>query len=316
VQQTVSGTAQLAVAQNGTAVFLSGGAAQNTVVQVGRDGSERPLLTTPQGYKDPRYSPDGTRLAFEITTGSLGDLWIYNLASATTTRLTFGSENLYPVWSPDGRRIAFTSRQTGIAGLWWASTDGSGQPEQLIPGNQLRFPSSFTPDGHTLLYRESAPQTGMDLYALPLDGDRTPVPVLVTPFNENSPELSPDGHWLAYTSDQSGRYEIYLRAYPGGGAQWQVSANGGTEPVWSPDGRVVYYRQGSRVMSASLRFDESAHILKRDSLFTGPYLENVRWPEFDIRPDGGAFVFVRVGQSTVRPVVVINWVAALERRGE
>ncbi|MGD8869388.1 MAG: hypothetical protein PVI01_17345, partial [Gemmatimonadales bacterium] len=316
VQQTASAAAQVALADNGTAVFLSGGSERNTVVEVDRSGTEHPLLSAPQGYKDPRYSPDGGRLAFEITNGNLGDLWIYDLASATTTRLTFGSENLYPVWTPDGRRIAYTSRQAGLAGLWWTAADGSEQPEQLIGGTEIRFPGSFTPDGQTLLYREISPQTGFDIYALPLDGDREPRPVLVTPFNESSPELSPEGRWLAYVSDQSGRYEVYLRGYPEGGAQWQVSAAGGTEPVWSPDGHELYYRQGQQVLAAQLGLGEDARVLGRDSLFAGPYYENVRWPEFDVHPDGDRFVFVRVGRSTIRPVVVINWRDELARRNE
>jgi len=316
VQMTVTFAAQLAVARNGTAVFLTGGSARNTIVQVRRDGGERTLLATPRNYQHPRYSPDGSRVAFEILNGSQGDLWIYDLSSATMTRLTFTSENLYPVWTPDGRRIAFTSRRAGVASLWWTTTDGSGQAVELLPGDVFRFPGSFTPDGRTLLFRQTSPETGMDLYALPLDSDRTLVPILVTPFNENSPQLSPDGRWLAYASDQSGRYEIYLRAYPDGGAQTQVSAAGGSEPAWSPDGRVLYYRQEGRLMAARLRLEASAQVLGRDSLFSGPYYENVRWPEFDVSPDGNRFLFVRLGASDVRMVVALNWVAGLKRGGE
>jgi serine/threonine-protein kinase len=304
----------LAVAQNGTVVFLSGGEALNTVVLIDKQGTETPLLTTPKEYKDPRFSPDGRRLAFEIAQGNEGDLWIYERDQATLTRVTFGSENLYPVWSPDGTRIAYTSRQSGIAGLWWKPLDGSGSEEQLLSGAELRFPGSITPDGTALFYRETAGATGFDIHSVSLTGDRTREPVLVTSFNESSPEISPDGKWLAYVSDQSGRNEVYVRRWPDGGAEWQISTDGGTEPVWDPDGRTLYFRRTPSVIAATLAMSEAAlTVVRRDSLFSGQYFENVRWPEYDITPDGEQFVFIKLGDSTVRPVVVLNWVEQAKR---
>jgi Tol biopolymer transport system component len=304
----------LAVASNGTAVFLSGGEALNTVVLVDKQGRETPLLTAPKEYKDPRFSPDGRRLAFEIAQGNEGDLWIYERDQATLTRVTFGSENLYPVWSPDGRRLAYTSRQSGLAGLWWKPLDGSGTEEQLLPGAELRFPSSITPDGNTLFYRETAAATGFDIHRVSLSGERTSTPVLVTPFNESSPQISPDGRWLAYVSDQSGRNEVYVRRWPDGAAEWQISTDGGTEPVWDPDGRTLYFRRTPSLIAATLTLSETAlTVVRRDSLFSGPYFENVRWPEYDISHDGEQFVFIKLGDSTVRPVVVLNWIEQVER---
>jgi serine/threonine-protein kinase len=304
----------LAVARNGTAVFLSGGEALNTVVLVDKQGTETPLLTSPKEYKDPRFSPDGRRLAFEIAQGNEGDLWIYERDQATLTRVTFGSENLYPVWSPDGKRLAYTSRQSGIAGLWWKPLDGSGTEEQLLAGAELRFPGSITPDGSTLFYRETAAATGFDIHGVSLTGERTSTPVLVTPFNESSPEISPDGRWLAYVSDQSGRNEVYVRRWPGGAAEWQISTDGGTEPVWDPDGRTLYFRRTPSLIAATLALSETAlTVVRRDSLFSGPYFENVRWPEYDLSPDGEQFVFIKLGDSTVRPVVVLNWIEQIER---
>jgi serine/threonine-protein kinase len=314
VAQDASSGPHLSVARNGTAVFLSGGDALNTIVFVDREGRETPLLTLPKNYKDPRLSPDGKRLAFEIAQGNQGDIWTYELEQATLTRQTFGSENLYPVWSADGAAMAYSSRQSGIAGLWWKPLDGSGAEEQLLGGAEIRFPGSITPDGQTLFYRETAAGTGFDLYSLPLEGDRTPEAVLVTPFNESSPQISPDGQWLAYVSDQSGRNEVYVRRWPGGSAEWQISTNGGTEPVWDPDGRMLYFRNPPTVLAAALQLTgASLTVTRRDSLFSGRYYENVRWPEYDITPDGEHFVFVKLGSSTVRPVVVLNWVEELKR---
>jgi serine/threonine-protein kinase len=317
VAQNASGGAHLAVARNGTAVFLSGGEARSTMVLVEKDGRETPLLNAPKDYKDPRFSPDGSRLAFEIAHGNEGDLWVYELDQGTLSRLTFSSENLYPVWSPDGTRIVYTSRQSGIAGLWRKPLDGSGQEEQLLAGSEIRFPGSITPDGKTLFFRETAAGTGFDIYSMALEADPTPEPILTTPFNESSPQVSPDGRWLAYVSDQSGRNEVYLRRWPSAGAEWQISADGGTEPVWDPDGRVLYFRKVPSLMAATLDFGGAGvTVVRRDSLFSGPYYENVRWPEYDISPDGTRFAFVRLGTSGVRPVVVLNWVEELKRGAE
>ncbi len=317
VAQNASGGAHLDVARNGTAVFLSGGEARNTLVLVDKTGREVPLLTVPKDYKDPRFSPDGSRLAFEIAHGNEGDLWVYELGQGTLSRLTFGSENLYPVWTPDGRSIAYTSRRSGIAGLWWKPLDGSGQEEQLLAGSEIRFPNSITPDGKTLFFRETAAGTGFDIHSMTLDGDRSSTPVLVTAFNESSPQISPDGRWLAYVSDQSGRNEVYLRQWPGGAAEWQISADGGAEPVWDPSGRTLYFRRVPTVLAASLEFgDAGVTVVRRDSLFSGPYYENIRWPEYDISPDGRHFAFVRLGVSGVRPMVVLNWTEELKRGAE
>jgi serine/threonine-protein kinase len=314
IARTPSGTPHLSLARNGTAVFLRGGSAENTIVFVDRAGREAPILAQARDYKDPRFSPDGRRLAYEILEGNEGDIWIHEFDRATAARLTFGSENLYPVWTPDGRRVAFTSRRSGIAGLWWKAADGSGDAEELIGGSAIRFPGAFTPDGQTLLYRETAPASGFDIHALPLDGERTPRPVVATSFNESSPMLSPDGHWMAFVSDQSGRNDVYARAFPDGTSDYQISAGGGTEPVWDPDGRRLYYRRGGTLMQATLTLGDRVGVTRRDSLFSGPYLENVRWPEYDIHPDGDRFVFIKLGRTAMMPVVVLNWVEDLARQ--
>jgi len=314
IARNALGVAHLSVARNGTAVFLRGGSAENRIVFVDRTGRETPVLAAPRDYKDPRFSPDGRRLAYEVREGNEGDIWVYEFDRATATRLTFGSENLYPVWTPDGTRLAFTSRRTGIAGLWWKAADASGDAESLLDGGEIRFPGAFTPDGKTLLYRETAPISGFDIHALSLDGERTSRPVVVTAFNEGSPMLSPDGRWLAFVSDQSGQNEVYARAFPDGTSDDQISAGGGTEPVWDPDGRRLYYRRGSTLMQATLTVTERVGVLRRDSLFSGPYLDNVRWPEYDVHPDGDRFVFIKQGRTAVEPVVVLNWVDDVARR--
>jgi Tol biopolymer transport system component len=261
-------------------------------------------------YRNPRFSPDGERIAFRLGTDEdqAGDLWTFHLPTETLSRLTFESDNLYPVWTRDGQRIAFTSRRDDIAGLWWKASDGSDQAERLMEGNQVRFPGSVTPDGSTLLYREISPISGFDIYALPLAGDRVPDSVLVTQFDEGSPMISPDGTWLAYVSNESGRNEVYVRRYPTGGARWRVSSNGGTEPMWHPGGRELFFRDETTLMSARLQLGATAAVTGRDSLFSGPYYTNVRWPEYDVAPDGEHFVMIQNNGTTQQPVVALGWV--------
>jgi serine/threonine-protein kinase len=306
--------AHLSVSRNGVLSYLSGTAADRTVVLVDRDGRETPLLAEPRQYEDLRLSPDGNRLAIHVAESNEGDIWIHEGETGTLSRLTFESENFYPVWTPDGRRIAYTSRQEGVAGLFWKPADGSGVAERLLPGDEIRFPGAFSPDGNTLVYRETSPSTGFDIYAVPVDGEPTPQPILVTPLNEVSPVLSPDGRWLAYVSDETGRNEVYVRAFPQGGARWQVSTDGGTEPVWSRDGGELFYRSGPALMAAPVDADETFHVGVRQQLFEGPYYRKMRWAQYDVHPDGERFVLIKTGGLSNRLVVVLNWFEELERR--
>jgi serine/threonine-protein kinase len=303
---------QLSWAANGTAFFLLGGSEQHTIVLVDREGRETALIDEIGPYRDPRWSPDGERLAFRLGTSGgeeeEGDLWIYHVPTETLSRLTFESDNLYPVWSRDGSRIIFTSRRDGIAAMWWKASDATDEAERLLEGNDVRFPGSVTPDGRTLLYREIAANSGFDIYALSLDGDQQPDSILVTQFDEGSPMISPDGTWLAYMSNESGRNEVYLRRYPDGGARWRISHEGGTEPMWHPEGRELFYRDGPTLWSARLQLGETAVVTRRDSLFDGAFYTNIRWPEYDVTPDGDHFVMIKRTGQAQEPVVALGWV--------
>jgi serine/threonine-protein kinase len=314
VAATSADATHLAVSRNGVLSYLSDESTGRTVVLVDRSGRETPLLSEPRQYEDPRFSPDGRRLAVHVSETNEGDLWIHEQETGTLSRLTFETENFYPVWTPDGSRIAYTSRQAGVAGLFWKPSDGSGAAEQLVAGEEIRFPGAFSPDGRWLVYRETAPESGFDIYAVPMDGERSPQPVLVTQFNEVSPVLSPDGRWLAYVSDESGRNEVYIRAFLEGSARWQVSTGGGTEPVWSRDGRELFYRSGGAFMAAPIDADRTIHVGQRELLFEAPYFRKMRWAQYDMHPDGEHFVVVKTAGLSNRLVVVLNWFQDLERR--
>ena len=296
-----SGPAEFAMADDGTAFFATGEQPEGLIVEVTRDGRVTPLVRQPDTYKDPRWSPDERRLAFEISRGAEGDIWIYNRDTETATRLTTGSENFYPVWTRDGERIVFASRRSGAAGMWWQRVDGSAPAEALQARDsvRLRFPHAITPDGRTLIFRENAASTGLDIAAMDLAPAAPMRGVLNSPTNEGSPVISPDGRWLAFVSDATGRNEVYVTPWPDAGRRVQISTAGGEEAVWNPRGGELFFRHGDALVA--VRLSERGGLVeptRRDTLFTGSFYAQPRWPQYDVSADGNRFVFVQVPRET------------------
>jgi len=224
-----SGNAQYAIsAGTGSLAYVSGGVegAQNKLVWVSRNGMEQPVAAPARSYVFPRLSPDGKRVASSVSEQET-QVWTYDLGRETLTRLTFeGTQNFNPQWTPDGKRIAFYSNRAGPINLFWQLTDGSGGIERLTTSEFLNSPSSFSPDGQLLAYTEIHTDTSYDIWVLRLSDPsagsgqgRKAQPFLRTPFTETAPKFSPDGHWLAYASNESGRFEIYVQPYPGPGGK-------------------------------------------------------------------------------------------------
>jgi eukaryotic-like serine/threonine-protein kinase len=322
-----------AIAHSGTLVYLPGSAKtdpnnQRTLVWVDRKGKEEPIVAPPKFYKYPNVSPDGTKVAVtDYATGMVHDIWIWNLVRKTLTKLTSeGKDNICPVWSPDGKRIAFLSMGRGSdgkgTGLYHKSADGTGQDEQL-PGPGL-VPYCWSSDGKTLIGVEVTSSTFAEHIAmLSMEGDHAQKTLLQQASVVRSPNISPDGLWMAYTSNESGREEIYVRPFPEvDKGRWQISTSGGGGPLWSTNGRELFYLNGDTVMTVSIKTDPSFDIIGTPQIlfrgnFVGPDLgEGTPW---DIHPDGKRFLMMKepspaAAETPRRIHIVLNWTEELKRR--
>jgi serine/threonine-protein kinase len=240
-------SAQLDFSQTGTLIYRSGGVTGgglSVIAWLDGTGKVQPLLAKPGAYANPALSPDGQRLAVDVTEGSGTDMWVYDWQRDTMTRLTFTGKENHPVWSPDGRYIAF---RAGVEGLPVIRSDGSGKPQPLTQSKNQQVPWSFTPDGKRLAFQELSPGAGFDLWTMPLESDSSglragkPEVFLQTPADERHPAFSPDGRWMAYSSDESGTVQIYVRAFPDKGGKWQISNSDGTYPMWSRNGHELLF---------------------------------------------------------------------------
>jgi serine/threonine protein kinase/Tol biopolymer transport system component len=335
LQSPVTGAAQYSISATGSLVYVPGGvqSAQLTLVWVNRNGAEQPLAAPVHAYVFPRLSPDGRRVAMGITE-SESQIWLYDLSRETLSRFTFeGNYNPVPVWTPDGKRIAFESNKEGVPNVFWQLADGSGGLERLTTSQNIQAPHSFSPDGQLLVFNEVNPATGQDIWVLRM-GDpslgsgqapsvgpgqgRKALPFLRTPFNEANPRFSPDGRWLAYISDESGRFEIYVQPYPGPGGKWQISTDGGTEPMWNPAGRELFYRSGDKMMAVDISTQSGFTAGKPRMLFEGRYeLASVPVGNYDVSSDGQRFLMlkpVEQQQAATQINVVVNWFEELKRR--
>ncbi len=311
--------AYFVLASDGTLVYLpaAAGSYETTLVWVDRQGREEPTEVEPGQYAHPQISPDGTRVAVN----SNSHIWIFDLdRGGSGTRLTREGYNSMPVWSPDGERIAFSSARVGPAAVYAKRVDGVDEAELLIEHDHAAWPRSWSADGNSLAFYELNPAAGAgrDVFAWSFR-EEDKIPVVTSPANERSPIFSPDARWIAYTSDESGRDEVYVRSFVGVAGQWKISTEGGREPLWSPDGIEIFYRNGKRVMAVRVSTTSGFSPEAPVRLFEGEYaIENQAHNQFyAIAPDGMRFLMIRESQppsSRTRMHVVTNWVEELRQR--
>jgi serine/threonine-protein kinase len=273
------------------------------ILWLDRAGGSEPLLASPGPYQAPRFSPDGNRLALSV---GLADIQVYDLVRDTMTRLTFtGQGNGFPVWTVDGKHIVFRSVRPGGYSLQWIRSDGGGAPQPFLDVTDDLRPYSFSPDGRRLAFAVVTADGANDLWTLPIDVSDaarpkpgTPTRLLSTPFNELEPAISQDGRWLAYTSDESGRPEVYVRPFGSGGelgsGKWPISA-GGRSPIWSRNGRELFYAGlDDRIMTVSYTVDGDAFAADKPTLYSNVqfFSPNASSWSLDLAPDGSRFAIL------------------------
>ena len=307
------GAGQVAVSAEGTLVYVEGAPTwEGTPVLVGRDGKTQPIGTPKHVYGMPALSPDGRRLAIEVAATTV-DIWVFEIGRGTFTRLTQDGKNSSPVWSPDGRHIAYAASRSGTSTVVSRPADGSGPETTLWSGKPECRPYSWAPDGKSLALGCSIEGREDDLYAL-WPGTANPLrPFFGTPYSDWGSRFSPDGKWIAYISDASGQYEVYVRPYPGPGNQWQISTGGGEEPAWSRDGKEIFYRNSTKWMTVGVKTTTEFSASPPTLLFQGPFV-NVPGPSYDVGPDGRFLLLEGPPETPVRRLnVVLNWFDELRR---
>jgi Tol biopolymer transport system component len=314
------GTAQYGISASGTLAYVAGSPDTDLhrLVWVGRDGKEQPVAGAPvRTYTSPapRLSPDAARLAVNAD----AQLWMYDIRREALTRFTVqGDTNLYPVWTRDGERIVFSSFTGGVEALNLFSRrgDGGGEPERLTSSKYHQYPTSFSPDGRSLALSQVTPESSYDIWVMNLT-DRMMRPFVQTPFLESSAQFSPDGEWLAYVSNQTGRFEIFVQPYPGPGATHQISIDGGMEPAWNPSGGELFYRNGDKMMVVDIATKPTFSPGKPRVLFESrhtPTNGTIRF--YDVTRDGKRFLMVRDSEDAAPSTqinLVLNWTEELKR---
>jgi eukaryotic-like serine/threonine-protein kinase len=323
----------------GTLVYVPAGGAttSRSLLKVDRDGRVAPLIDARDGYEYPVLSPDGRRLAVMIGSDSGSDVWIIDVERGTRTRFTAGGAAAFPVWSPDGSKLAYQSTAQGPINLYWRPLDGRGDAQpfvkadavsatswpttaSLLPGTLPtlsggpQVPVSWSPDGTTLAFHERKPNGERDIWVVTEGND--PYPFLLTPFDERSPRFSPSGKWLAYVSDESGRNDVYVQPFPGPGAKWLVSTDGGIDPVWSSDGRELFYRHDDQMMAVAVAPTPEFSASRPRRVFEFHFDAGDNGPNYDVSRDGKYFVIPKSDQAPAPSELhlVLNWFSEVASR--
>jgi hypothetical protein len=307
------GLAAFSTSHTRALTYRSGGIQNYQIEWRDRQGNSLSAVGPPGSYEDPWLAPEEARVALIRDPVLTSAVWILDVARGTLSRLSFDSSaHISPAWSPDGRRIAFSADHEGTFDIYAKNADGSGTEELLLKGEGSEFPDDWSLDGRFLLYETMSPR---DLWALPLAGDRKPIPVAQGEFNEMQGRFSPDGKWVAFSSNETGRYEVYAQPFPPTGAKWQVSTNGGVQPQWRRDGKELYYLgPDRRLMAVEIQTAAGFQAGAPQALFQWMVsgLGAVR-NGYVASADGRRFLVIKPLPDPAPITVVLNWVTGLKR---
>jgi serine/threonine protein kinase len=316
----ILGIAAFSLSQNGVLAMGGGRSANRQFVWFDRSGKQLGVVGTPGNYFDIVLSPDGKRAAtqlWDLQTGN-SDIWILELEHSLSSRFTFDAAvEDDPVWSPDGKWLAFSSSRDGSPNIYKKQASGTGTEESLHKSNLGEYPSDWSRDGQFILFQKLDPKTKEDMWILPVSGDRKPYPLVKTAFSEWMGQFSPDGKWLAYTSNESGRFEVYVRSFPEPGRKWQISTNGGAQPRWRSDGtELLYIAPDRRLMVVDVkRGEDFGYGIARPLFETG--VDNFDAPNrYVVTKDGQKFLInIPVRETASSPVAItVNWTTEYEQK--
>ena len=310
VANSGNGGAQFAFSDTGTLVYSPGRSSGEgwQIDWLNGAGKLTSLRSAKGAYYNPRFSPDGTRLAVDVFDGKGSDVHVFDWKRDTLSRLTFAADyDGRSVWTPDSRWIAFASERIGgIQNIYWNRSDGTGEPQRLAESSNAQRPMSWHPSGKMLAFQEQSPQTNWDIMILPMAGDEKsgwkpgqPTAFLKSSFFESAPAFSPDGRWLAYASDETATFEVYVRPFPGAEGKWQISSGGGGLPTWSPNGKELFYRSlENKIMVSTYSVSGSSFRADKPRPWSEVQLQEVGPNRnFDLHPDGKRFAVLRSAET-------------------
>jgi eukaryotic-like serine/threonine-protein kinase len=304
------GNPMIAFSSVGMLAYVPSANATKRLVWVSRRGVEEPITDRSRPYQNPRISPDQQRIVVEIAGG---DLWLHDSARSTFTRLTTGETagNTFAVWTPDGRRIVFRT----LTGIRTIDADGGGTSKMVAGTSVTDIPSTISPDGQTLAFIRQVSSSGGDIYVMSLATDSQPHAVVKTPGYDGGAQFSPDGRWMAYVTNESGQFEVYVRPYPEPDRKIQVSTNGGTHPKWNANGKELFYRSGNKMMAVDVSLSRDLTLSQPRVLFEQRYVFGSAQtiPNYDVSADGQRFLMVKDDSASGRLNIVLNWFDELKR---
>jgi Tol biopolymer transport system component len=311
------GLASFSASKNGVLAFRAGEVSGRRLIWMDRSGKITPALDALSDYRDVALSPDGTRFAYDSSgNGTQGDIWIRDTVRNVTSRFTFDTGIAQsPLWSPDGRRILYTSKAKSAGDLMMKDVSGTREPEMVLSSVEAKYASDWSPDGKYVTYTIQTKERGFDVMAIPMTGDKTPIPIAATKFDELFARFSPDGKFVAYQSSESGRSEIYLQEFPEAHNKVQVSTSGGGAVYWRKDGKELFYRNGPRVMAVPIQTSPTVTIGTPTELFQAPFAQGVTVrSRLTPAADGQRFlILASPNRELSQPAsVVLNWTEALK----
>jgi serine/threonine protein kinase len=319
------GIGNFSVSDSGELAFAGAGSTQSQLTWFDRSGRQVGIVAEPSNQEDPQLSPDASRVAVSRHDPETlaFDVWLLDLSRRTTSRFTFGPTNTYaPMWSPDGSQLVFTSNNRGSPDLYRRPTTGAISDELLLHSDSRKSATDWSRDGRFLVYTDQEPKTKADIWVLPLAGDHHPIAYLTSEFNEGSGRLSPDVQWMAYVTDESGRDEVYVQRFPGGGGKIPISTNGGTRPRWRRDGRELFYvGADERLVAVDVKLGATFGAGVPHPLFQVPLRGWTNRNDYADARDNyaisadGQRILVNASDRKSTPItVILNWAAAVKKK--